>query len=198
MKIPGKAALAAMLIGCGLLVGMFALLDRGQRSAEEEGPRPDFAVQKPGAAEALPGHAYWDKRSKVVKYQPCGDPVRQYRVQAEAVDKRAEWAELAETLRQMPQIPRFVVLEGESEAPEENGDGVFHLLSIVRADPRGNCKEDRIVLNTPLPGEVVSSPLPIQGQARGSWYFEGDFPVLLTDWDGRIIARGMPQPRVSG
>jgi len=32
--------------------------------------------------------------------------------------------------------------------------------------------------------------LKISGEARGYWFFEGDFPVIVTDWDGRIIAEG--------
>ena len=43
-------------------------------------------------------------------------------------------------------------------------------------------------LESPLPGDTIRSPLTIRGEARGSWYFEGDFPLVLTDWDGRIIA----------
>jgi len=49
-------------------------------------------------------------------------------------------------------------------------------------------KGDLIVLDSPLPGSEISSPLVVRGRARGPWYFEADFPVLLTDWDGRIIA----------
>ena len=37
-------------------------------------------------------------------------------------------------------------------------------------------------------GDEISSGTPIKGRAEGSWYFEGEFPVVLTDWDGRIIA----------
>jgi hypothetical protein len=37
---------------------------------------------------------------------------------------------------------------------------------------------------------VISSPLIIKGKARGSWFFEAVFPVILTDWDGRIISQG--------
>lgn len=47
-----------------------------------------------------------------------------------------------------------------------------------------------ISLATPLPGEKITSPLKISGQARGNWYFEATFPVVLTDWDGHIIAEG--------
>jgi hypothetical protein len=31
----------------------------------------------------------------------------------------------------------------------------------------------------------------ITGQARGSWFFEASFPVMLTNWDGLIIAEGI-------
>lgn len=48
---------------------------------------------------------------------------------------------------------------------------------------------DLIRITSPRPGERVTSPLTIQGQARGTWYFEASFPVVLTDWDGKIIAQ---------
>lgn len=37
-------------------------------------------------------------------------------------------------------------------------------------------------------GDSISSPLTITGEARGYWFFEASFPIVLTDWDGRIIA----------
>ena len=47
----------------------------------------------------------------------------------------------------------------------------------------------KIILDAPLPGDVVTSPLIVRGKARGTWYFEASFPVILTDWDGKIIAQ---------
>ncbi len=49
---------------------------------------------------------------------------------------------------------------------------------------------DLIRLNTPRPNQIIESPLIIKGEARGFWFFEGDFPIVLTDWDGLIIAEG--------
>jgi len=49
-------------------------------------------------------------------------------------------------------------------------------------------KADRITLTTPAPEMVVGNPITITGQARGMWYFEASFPIVLTDWDGKIIA----------
>ncbi len=52
-------------------------------------------------------------------------------------------------------------------------------------------KADRITLSTPAPNSVVGSPLIVTGSARGTWFFEASFPVVLTDWDGLIIAEGV-------
>jgi len=44
-------------------------------------------------------------------------------------------------------------------------------------------------LRQPHSGDVVQSPLIIEGEA-GGWYFEGEFPVKLLDSGGSVIARG--------
>ena len=55
----------------------------------------------------------------------------------------------------------------------------------------GDEKEgDLIRLDNPRPNQEIESPLMIEGEARGNWFFEGDFPVILTNWDGLIIAEG--------
>jgi len=51
--------------------------------------------------------------------------------------------------------------------------------------------KDLIRVTTPLPESMVSSPLVIKGEARGMWFFEASFPVVLTNWDGLIIAQGV-------
>lgn len=51
-------------------------------------------------------------------------------------------------------------------------------------------KSDLIIINNPRPNQTVSSPILINGEARGNWFFEASFPIFLTDWDGRIIAEG--------
>lgn len=40
----------------------------------------------------------------------------------------------------------------------------------------------------PLPNMDIESPLTVKGSAKGYWYFEGDFPVRLTDKDGKVLA----------
>ncbi|MBS3903148.1 MAG: GerMN domain-containing protein [Anaplasmataceae bacterium] len=48
-------------------------------------------------------------------------------------------------------------------------------------------KQDLIVLATPQPGDVVSSPLFIMGEARGPWFFEASFPARLEDDLGNLL-----------
>lgn len=52
---------------------------------------------------------------------------------------------------------------------------------------------DMIVIDSPRPNSVIESPLKVTGEARGQWFFEADFPLILTDWDGKIIAEGYAQ-----
>lgn len=48
--------------------------------------------------------------------------------------------------------------------------------------------DPRVRVSSPRPNAVVSSPLEVNGAARGAWYFEGDFPVRLLDAVGRELA----------
>ncbi|MFH0846232.1 MAG: Gmad2 immunoglobulin-like domain-containing protein [Patescibacteria group bacterium] len=50
--------------------------------------------------------------------------------------------------------------------------------------------KDLIILENIKDGQKISNPLILEGKARGNWYFEGSFPVILTNWDGLIIAEG--------
>jgi hypothetical protein len=47
-----------------------------------------------------------------------------------------------------------------------------------------------IRVTSPKAGDSITSPLKITGEARGNWYFEANFPIILTNWDGLIIAEG--------
>lgn len=47
---------------------------------------------------------------------------------------------------------------------------------------------DQIKVTKPAPNQVVQSPLIIEGEARGTWFFEATFPVKLLDVNGDVIA----------
>jgi len=57
----------------------------------------------------------------------------------------------------------------------------------------GEGKTGPITLENVENNALIESPLTIRGQAPGTWYFEGVFPVVLTDWDGNIIAEANAQ-----
>jgi hypothetical protein len=52
-------------------------------------------------------------------------------------------------------------------------------------------KSDLITVAIPRPGESIASPLTLMGSARGTWFFEGSFPVTVVDWNGLIIGEGI-------
>lgn len=47
-------------------------------------------------------------------------------------------------------------------------------------------KKDLIQVDEPRPNSAISNPVIIKGKARGSWFFEGSFPIKLVD-DGNIV-----------
>lgn len=73
--------------------------------------------------------------------------------------------------------PSSTVLPSPSATPDQPGQ------TPVDSDAM-------ILLENPQPLDTIASPLTITGQARGGWFFEADFPVVLTNWDGLIIAEG--------
>lgn len=92
-----------------------------------------------------------------------------------------------------PYTPVFTILSGRKTAPPVEGFGAnykkaFSASQLIHVWPKGNCRSDFILLDSPLPGGIVSSPLVIKGRARGTWFFEGDFPLILLDAQGRKMA----------
>jgi len=74
---------------------------------------------------------------------------------------------------------RFGITSIETEPYlQEEGSGAFYT----------NTTHDDIVVTSPKPGSVITSPLIIEGEAVGPWFFEANAGLVLTDWDGRIIA----------
>lgn len=56
-------------------------------------------------------------------------------------------------------------------------------------------KEQLIRASTPRPGNQVTSPLVIMGEARGNWFFEASFPVVMTDTAGNVLGQGIAQAK---
>lgn len=73
--------------------------------------------------------------------------------------------------------------------------GVYWLSDSRRDDKVDsleiNSKKELIVVDSPVVGSVVKSPLSISGMARGYWFFEASFPVSLTDDSGAVLSQGI-------
>jgi hypothetical protein len=50
-----------------------------------------------------------------------------------------------------------------------------------------------IVIDEPVVGARIQSPLEVTGRARGTWFFEASFPVVLTNVAGTVIAQTQAQ-----
>ena len=85
---------------------------------------------------------------------------------------------------------------GRNGAVAPNGDGVLPPPPVYPEPVEGPPPPDKsnlIRVTTPLPNALVKSPLQIEGEARGVWYFEASFPVSLYDASGKLLARGPAQ-----
>jgi len=49
-------------------------------------------------------------------------------------------------------------------------------------------KSNLIIIDLPRAGDEISSPLFVSGKARGNWFFEASFPLILKDEKGNVIA----------
>jgi hypothetical protein len=56
-------------------------------------------------------------------------------------------------------------------------------------------KENKIRVTNVSSNQIVTSPLTVEGSARGYWYFEASFPVELIDGNGKRLAIGPAQAK---
>jgi len=56
-------------------------------------------------------------------------------------------------------------------------------------------KIDLIRLDNPRPNQEIESPLLVRGEARGNWFFEASFPIVLTNQNGLAIAQTIAQAK---
>jgi len=86
-------------------------------------------------------------------------------------------------------VPNLPIPAADSTASPPESVTAQDTVSATAQDPAVRLAEI-IVVQTPTPGSVVTSPITVQGRARGPWYFEAQFPVLLEDQSGAVVAAG--------
>ncbi len=70
------------------------------------------------------------------------------------------------------------------------GDTTF--TEIITPAPTPTSYENVRVSNL-TPGAVIQSPLSLRGEARGTWFFEGSFPIEVRDESGTRLGIGIAQ-----
>ena len=77
-------------------------------------------------------------------------------------------------------------------SPRQCNTGKHIFIEAIKREVK---KNDLIRVTVPQPNQKISSPITITGEARGNWFFEASFPVVITDWDGKIIGQGVAQAK---
>ena len=54
-------------------------------------------------------------------------------------------------------------------------------------------KDDLIRVSNPKQNQTIKNPLSIEGEARGTWYFEASFPIKIIDANGNILGTAVAQ-----
>ncbi|MDP3093791.1 MAG: GerMN domain-containing protein [bacterium] len=72
----------------------------------------------------------------------------------------------------------------------QNGQWVKHGKPLASEPVRGcgKIETENIKIDNPESDQIISFPLIIKGQARGSWYFEASFPIKLLDKNQKELA----------
>jgi len=66
--------------------------------------------------------------------------------------------------------------------------------AAIPITPCGSQKQpDEVLLTMPKLNQVVISPLIVEGQAGGNWFFEASFPIELIDDQGKVLGQGHVQ-----
>lgn len=132
---------------------------------------------------------------EVRSFEPCADPEPHWLSgDSPALDVVVEsYREACPVAK--PYAPLLMVLAGSASEPPATGFGDdyaagWRATRVVRTVHIGDCRSDQIVLDLPARGAVVVSPLEVRGRARGTWFFEGDFPLVLLDGRGNLVAQG--------
>ncbi|MGB9842805.1 MAG: Gmad2 immunoglobulin-like domain-containing protein [Candidatus Pelagibacter ubique] len=63
----------------------------------------------------------------------------------------------------------------------------FNLYQRYLVTKKINDAKDKIIIDSPEPYQNVKNPIYIMGKAKGSFFFEGTFPVRIEDENGNII-----------
>lgn len=84
-------------------------------------------------------------------------------------------------------------IEKDRGEPQESYENIQENNVVSGGDKILAAKADLIKIKNLKPGDRIESPLLIEGEARGTWFFEASFPIVLLDKDGKEIAVAIAQ-----
>jgi hypothetical protein len=85
--------------------------------------------------------------------------------------------------------PGYLIVDSTAagEAAAAAAAGTDSSTGEASAPPVAPAPADELVLDTPKSNALVSSPLWVVGRARGSWFFEAEFPIRLYDGNDTLL-----------
>lgn len=107
----------------------------------------------------------------------------------EWVCENGEWVKHGEPSGKMPSEgcgPAFAESSGEAMDDKDSRNG---------EEGKEEDKSNLIRVETPKPNDTISSPLIVKGEARGTWFFEGSFPIKLFDSRYDLLAVEIAQAK---
>lgn len=74
---------------------------------------------------------------------------------------------------------------------EDSATSTFQFEEEIGADEPdySNAQEVNVLINTPQPNQLVTSPLLVQGEISGTWFFEASLPIKLVDSEGNVLSQ---------
>ena len=88
-------------------------------------------------------------------------------------------------------VGAYFIISAIQKPNDKNKPVEVPVVETAPRPPKTPHIRELIIVDYPEQGDVVTSPLTIEGRARGTWYFEGDFPVKLLDVRGNLVAMGI-------
>lgn len=70
-------------------------------------------------------------------------------------------------------------------------------MTDTQGVPAGASKIGLIEVTSPKPNSIVGQEFEVTGRARGYWYYEGSFPVVVIDNTGYSVAEGFAEAQSS-
>lgn len=72
---------------------------------------------------------------------------------------------------------------------------VYFLIKGIKKEEAqyDDTKFPEVIIDSPKAGSLIQSPLMIRGKAKGSWFFEAVFPIVLKNKEGKEIVSSRAQ-----